>query len=98
MQHLILHAKNANDLLLIIQLAERLGIAYIQKEEENTSLFKQQDLPLQLQTLAKPLRKVWDLEKIKEEQNYKGLNRKRWDNLIETLDIQESMEELVAQL
>jgi hypothetical protein len=98
MQPIILYTQNNYDLLLIIQLAERLGIAYTQKEsnENIPKGLKNKQLPIHLQGLVKPLSKV--LEEIKTEQDYKGVNRKRWDSLIEELDIQESMEELIAQL
>ncbi len=48
--------------------------------------------------LAKPLRKKLDIEQLKKEQNYKGVNRKRFDRLVKEMDIKESAEELIQML
>lgn len=102
MQQIILNTQNSADFLLIIQLAKRLGISYTERNVEvptNLSpIIEKGELPENIHKLAKPLRKRWNLAEIKQEQNYKGVNRKRWDTLIDSLDIQESMEELIAQL
>ena len=48
--------------------------------------------------LVEPLQKWLDLEELKREQNYKGVNRKRFDRLVKELDIKESAEELLQML
>lgn len=102
MQQIILNTQNTADFLLIVQLAKRLGISYIEREVETPTHFfpaiERVEFPENIKKLAKPLRKTWNLEEIKKEQNYKGVNRKRWNELIDSLDIKESMEELIAQI
>ncbi len=102
MQQLILNPSNSADFLLIVQLAKRLGIVYMEREGELPPNFypvvQKTEVPENITQLAKPLRKIWDLAEIKQEQNYKGVNRQRWDELIDSLDIQENMEDLIAQL
>ena len=38
------------------------------------------------------------VEKLKKEQNFKGIDREEFDNLVEELNIQESIEELLSML
>jgi Glu-tRNA(Gln) amidotransferase subunit E-like FAD-binding protein len=48
--------------------------------------------------IAKPLTKTLDVEKLAEEQGYKGFDRKEVDAMIDDLAIEESLEELIASI
>ena len=96
MQTLILHTQNINDISLIIQLAERLGIPYTQKKE--VKQVRKKEVSEVILTLTKPMGKTLDIEALKKERNYKGVNRKRFDKLIKEMDIPQTAEELIAQL
>ena len=48
--------------------------------------------------LTKPMPEMLDVDAIKQRQNWKGVDRDKWDKIIEELDIQEPVETLVAQL
>lgn len=102
MQTLILQTQNYNDLLIIIQLAQRLGISYTQKEIELPLIsypkVEKTELPENIRALVKPLRKTLDIETLKKEQNYKGANRQKIQQLIEEMAIEEPIEVLLAQL
>ena len=51
-----------------------------------------------LRKLAKPMRKKLDLEELKREQNWKPIDRKKFDKLVKELDIQEPLEQLLADI
>jgi hypothetical protein len=51
-----------------------------------------------LKKLAKPMRKKLDLKELKREQNWKPINRKEFDRLVMELDIQEPLEQLLADI
>lgn len=51
-----------------------------------------------LHSLVKPLRKKTDIEQIKKEQNWKGVDRKKFDRLIKEIDIQEPLEQLLSDI
>jgi hypothetical protein len=51
-----------------------------------------------LKNIVKPIEKTIDLEAIKREKGYKGVNRKRFDRLVKELNITEPLEDLLAQL
>ncbi|HRI60743.1 MAG TPA: hypothetical protein PK228_13490 [Saprospiraceae bacterium] len=48
--------------------------------------------------LTKPMPETLDVEAIKRSQNWKGVNREKWNKLIDEMDIQEPVETLLAQL
>jgi len=48
--------------------------------------------------LVKPMPETLDVEAIKRRQNWKGVDRKKWDKIVEEMDIQEPVETLLAQL
>jgi hypothetical protein len=56
---------------------------------------KQSDI---LKKLAKPMRQKLDLEELKREQNWKPIDRKEFDRLVMELDIQEPLEQLLADI
>ena len=51
-----------------------------------------------LKKLAKPIRKKLDLEELKREQNWKPIDRQEFDRLVKELDIQEPVEQLIADI
>ena len=51
-----------------------------------------------LKNIVEPIKKTIDIEAIKREQGYKGVNRKRFDRLVKELNITEPLEDLLAQL
>jgi hypothetical protein len=51
-----------------------------------------------LKKLTKPMRKKLDLEELKREQNWKPIDRKEFDRLVKEIDIQESLEQLLADI
>jgi hypothetical protein len=51
-----------------------------------------------LKSIIKPIKKTLDIEALKREKNYKGVNRKRFNRLIKELNVTEPIEELLAQL
>lgn len=51
-----------------------------------------------LKKLAKPMRKKLDLEELKREKNWKPIDRKEFDRLVKELDIQEPLEQLLADI
>lgn len=48
--------------------------------------------------LAKPMKKTLDVEEMIREQNWKPVDLEEWHRLVEELDIQEPIEQLLAQL
>ncbi len=48
--------------------------------------------------LVKPMPETLDVEAIKRRQNWNGVDRKKWDKIVEEMDIQEPVETLLAQL
>ncbi len=51
-----------------------------------------------LKKLAKPIRKKIDLEELKREQNWKPIDREEFDRLVREIDIQEPLEQLLADI
>ncbi len=51
-----------------------------------------------LSKYLKPIPKTIDIEQLKKEQNWKPLDKERFYKVIDEMDIQESIEELIAQL
>jgi len=48
--------------------------------------------------LTKPIPETLDVEAIKRRQNWKGVDRTKWDSIIDKMGIQEPIETLLAQL
>lgn len=46
----------------------------------------------------KPMRKTITVDELVKQQNFKGIDRARFDKLVEALDIQEPIEKLLAML
>ncbi len=51
-----------------------------------------------LRKLARPIREKTDIEQIKKEQNWNGVDREEFDRLIKEMDIQEPLEQLLADI
>jgi hypothetical protein len=103
MQTLILQSTNLNDLLIIMQLAQRLGITYTQKEVEMpllppTTKIEKSTISTTLKKLNRPIRKKLDIEELKKEQNYQGADKNKIQHILNTIAIEEPLEDLLAQL
>ena len=76
----------------------------IKKREQKKVLSKNEvllkTLPLNdpLRQVIKPMRKGINIEQILKEQNYQGTNWTTVNDIVQKLDIQESLEDLLAQL
>lgn len=73
------------------------------REEKQLLMLEQymenlQQKEIELNTIFKPSKKTLTVEKLIEEQNYKGINKEKIDKLIDEMDIQESLEDLLAML
>ncbi len=51
-----------------------------------------------LRKLNRPIKKRLDIEALKKEKNYKGVNRERFDQLVKEINITEPIELLMSQL
>ena len=51
-----------------------------------------------LEKLAKPMREKTDIDELIKEQNWKPVNREEFDKLVKELDIQEPIEQLIADI
>ncbi len=51
-----------------------------------------------LKELGKPMRKKTDINEIIKEQNWKGVDREEFDRLIKDMNIQEPLEQLIADI
>jgi hypothetical protein len=51
-----------------------------------------------LKNIVKTTQKTLDIDALKREKGYKGVNRKRFNSLVKELNITEPIEELLAQL
>ncbi len=70
-------------------------IAKVIDEEKKQPTERQLEL---LKKLAKPIRKKTDINEIKKEQNWKGVDREKFDRLVKELNIQEPLEQLIADI
>lgn len=76
-------------------------IVAINSEEEINEVeksIKQAKLRATNHNIFKPMRKTISVDELVKEQNFKGIDRAKFDKLIEALDIQEPLEELLAML
>ena len=113
MTQLLLEIPNRRDLALLLDLVERLDIRVLEtnKLKASVALPKHHDEAkakgiASIKTAqknvrhaaVKPLRKKLRISDLKKEQQYKGINQVRLNRLIDDLDVQESVETLLAQL
>ena len=83
-------------LQLIKQIAEIEDQALIDQREDIINASSQtKEL---LANIASPIKKEFDLERIKKEQNFQPIDRDEVNRLIQEADIQEPIEELLAML
>ncbi len=73
------------------------------REEKQLLMLEQyiekiQQKEIELNTIFKPSKKTLTVEELIEEQNYKGINKEKIDKLIDEMDVQESLEDLLAML
>lgn len=87
--NLIVEITHLDDEKSLRRIAEVIG------EEKKRPTEKQLET---LEKLAKPMRKKLDLEELKREQNWKPIDRKEFDRLVKELDIQEPLEQLLADI
>jgi hypothetical protein len=64
-------------------------------DNTNKSLSAPTDL---LKEIHRPLKKRLDIDALKKAKNYKGVNRKRFDELVREINIVEPIEVLLSQL
>jgi len=83
-----------------IKLIEK--IASINSEEELDQLVKYIKLvrlnSVHGESIFKSVKKSISVDELKQEQNFKGIDREEFDVLVKELDIQEPIEELLAML
>jgi hypothetical protein len=65
---------------------------------KNEALLKTLPLNDPLRQVIKPIRKGINIEQILKEQNYQGTNWTKVNDIVQKLDIQEPLEDLLAQL
>lgn len=63
--------------------------------EEKVGKIKANDL---LKTLNRPIKKNLDIDELKKDKNYKGVNRQRFNKLIKEINVTEPIELLLSQL
>lgn len=51
-----------------------------------------------LKTINRPIKKRLDLDALKKAKNYRGVNRKRFDQLVKEINVEEPIELLLSQL
>lgn len=66
-----------------------------QMQEELEEIQRRENL---LAKITKPMKKTLDVEEMKREQNWKPVDMEEWHRLAKELDIQEPIEQLLAQL
>jgi len=80
---------------LIKQIADINSVLDIEQLEKQVKLMKMKE---KHQHIFKDLKENMTVEQLKQEQNFKGIDRKEFDNLVHQLDIQEPFEELLLML
>lgn len=85
---------NINEMQQLLQLFKAMNLESIKvvMDKQNVPA-----LPL-LAQLRRPIQPFLNIEAIKQAKNYQGLNRKRFDSLIQEINIGEPIEVLLGQL
>lgn len=82
-----------------IKLIEKIASINSIEDIENIDKFlRLLNLDKEHKELFKEMRKGIDVETLKKEQNFKNIDRTKFNKLVEELDIQESLEELLEKL
>lgn len=79
-----------------LKLIEKITLLF--QENEISRLEKFFEFQEKNAEIFKPVRKYLTVEQLRNEQNYQGFNREKFDQLVLELDIQESLDELLAML
>jgi hypothetical protein len=87
--NLIVEITNLDDETILYQIAKIIDKEKKQPTERQLELLKK---------LSKPMRKKTDINEIKKEQNWKGIDREKFDRLVKELNIQEPLEQLIADI
>jgi hypothetical protein len=86
---------------LIVEITHLDDEASLRQIRENINEIKKQPTEKQLEMLeklAKPIRKKTDINELIKEQNWKGVNRKKFDRLVREMDIKEPLSQLIADI
>lgn len=86
---------------LIVEITHLDDEAALRRIESTISEIKKRPSEKQLEMLqkvAKPMQKKLDLEELKHEQNWKPVNREKFDRLVKEIGIQEPLEQLIADI
>lgn len=72
----------------------------LQKELQESAKAKKTDglQELMLQEMVKPIRKTITVEQLKKEQDYQPFSMKEYEEMVEELDIRESVDDLLKML
>jgi CRISPR/Cas system-associated endonuclease Cas1 len=86
---------------LIVQISKLDKEESVRQVEEFISLVEKRPTEKQLEMLkklAKPVREKVDIEELKRQQNWKPVNREEFERLVKEMDIQEPIEQLIADI
>lgn len=86
---------------LIVEITHLDDEISLRRLRENIQEIKKQPTEKQLEMLeklAKPIRKKTDIDELIKEQNWKGVNREKFDRLVKEMDIKEPLEQLIADI
>jgi len=80
---------------LIKQITDINSVLDIEQLEQQVKLMRMKQ---KHQNIFKGLKENINVEQMKQEQNFQGIDRKEFDNLVKKLDIQEPFERLLSML
>ncbi len=86
---------------LIVEISKLDKLESIQLVKKFVSNLKKNNTNKQIQMLkelSKPIKEKTDIEELIREQNWKPIDRKEFDRLVKELDIQEPLEQLLADI
>lgn len=92
---------NERKINLIVRITKLDEEDAVRKIEETVELIEKQPTEKQLEMLgklAKPIREKLDIEELIKEQNWKPIDREEFDRLVREIDIQEPLEQLIADI
>jgi negative regulator of sigma E activity len=94
----ILEAKKQNLLVRISKLDREEAVLQVEKVVDLVEKYPTEKQLETLKKLAKPMRKKTDINELIKEQNWKPINREEFDKMIKEIDIQEPLEQLIADI
>ena len=93
MTRIVLDIPHHQDMVLLMDICQRLGIRVVQRSEVQANTAPQEsDAAIHSEkwkAIVKPLRQSQSIEDMILEQGYKGFDRATFDRIIEALDIQD---------